>query len=214
MSAKKAVNARRTVMFEALKKIDKTEKDRLKVADWYAGFAKGNPDTSEGDASEVRAKEILAEVKEKEEQAAKARAKLADERRACASARSVDTKAAWKTLLDENPTITCSVEGENRLAMRDATSAERSSIKRYSNICLGIKRRCTQLGKQYMYLLNSGRWAEAKRMMNRLTNVEVSKSFQPRMKGDDIISRLKKAGVYTKKIEKEHADACAVLSDL
>ena len=213
-SATKAIDARRTVLFDALQQIDKTEKDRLKVADWYAGFAKGNPDTKEAEASEVRAKEIRAEVKKQEEEAAEARAKLAAERSACSNARELDTKAAWKTLLDEQPNITCSKEGNNRLAMRDATAAERASIKRYSNICLGIKRRCTQMGKQYMYLMESGRWAEAKRMMNRLTNVEASKSFQPRMKGDDIISRLKEDGVYTKKIEKEHADACAVLGDL
>jgi len=65
-----------------------------------------------------------------------------------------------------------------------------------------------------MNLMNSGRWSEAKRLMNRLTNVEAMKSFQPREKGMEIINRLEEKGVYTKKIEDEHTDACAVLSDL
>jgi hypothetical protein len=213
-TAKKAASARRKILYEALQQIDKTEKNRLKVADWYAGFAKGHPNTAEGQASEVRSKEILAEIKDKEQQAAEARAKLGKERSACSGAREADTKAAWKALLDENPNISCSAEGGKRLAMRDASSAERASIQRHSNVCLGIKRRCTKMGKQYMNLMNSGRWSEAKRLMNRLTNVEAMKSFQPREKGMEIINRLEEKGVYTKKIEDEHTDACAVLSDL
>ena len=86
--------------------------------------------------------------------------------------------------------------------MRDSTRAERVSIQRYSNICLGIKRRCTPIAEQHMNLMNTGRWAEAKRLMRRLTTVEIGKSFQPQQRGQTIIDGIEKGG------------GCTVLSDL
>lgn len=214
-TSRSAVASRRALKWNFIRELDekgKTEPQQL--LELYLGFAVSEADSPEAKIASERAAELEQAIAAEKERLRLEAERIEKERLACVSARRAGTKDAWRALLAEYPEHACREEAERRIAMRDATSSEKAQLKRYRDRCLSIKRSCTKMGKRYMRLMETGRWSEAERLMQRLVNVEALKSFGPRTDGEKYLEKLKADKVDTESMEKQLSDDCAVLSGL
>jgi len=94
---------------------------------------------------------------------------------------------------------------------RKPTDAETKKARGFVKECQKIKDRCTMLGDQWKEATASGQTSKAQDLMRKMTKDEVPRSMAPRSRGEEFLAGLKSKGVEVSDLEKELADACAVL---